>query len=96
MKTFQRYETALENKLFRVMHELERLQRMRQGERLPAPAVADVTVHADPGGLDSLAESADKNAVEGSVFQLHDTPGDLDPKLAPENGEAADASTEDE
>src|SRR5439155_22753741 len=37
VKTFQRYDTALENKLFRAMHEVERLRRMRLGEQLPAP-----------------------------------------------------------
>lgn len=39
---FQRYESAIENKLYRAMHQLERLQRMRNGEALPAPAAIDV------------------------------------------------------
>jgi hypothetical protein len=30
--TFQRYETAAENKLYRALHQLERLQRMRRGD----------------------------------------------------------------
>ena len=29
---FQRYETALENKLYRAINQLERLQRTRRGE----------------------------------------------------------------
>src|SRR6266852_4300712 len=53
VNTFQRYDTALENKVFREMHELERLRRMIKGEQLPAPAAVDVTVHADPHGADS-------------------------------------------
>ncbi len=41
-----RYETALQNRLYRAMHELERLRRLRQGECIPAPAAGDLTVHA--------------------------------------------------
>jgi hypothetical protein len=48
-------------RLFRTLHELERRQRIRQGERLPAPVTVDVNVHADAQGLDSL--SAAENAV---------------------------------
>ena len=44
--TFQRYESAMENKLYRAMNQLERLQRMRQGEHVSAPASVDVAVHA--------------------------------------------------
>ena len=36
-------------RLFRILHELERLNRMRQGEQLPAPAALDVSVHHDTG-----------------------------------------------
>jgi hypothetical protein len=34
--TFQRYETAVENKLVRALNQLERLQRMRRGDTTPA------------------------------------------------------------
>lgn len=44
---FQRYETAIENKLYRAINQLERLQRARQGEFVPAPAVVDVSIHQD-------------------------------------------------
>jgi hypothetical protein len=47
--TLQRYESTFANRLFRTLHELERLQRMRQGERLPAPAIVDVNVHSEIG-----------------------------------------------
>jgi hypothetical protein len=40
-----RYETALENRLCRCLNQLERLQRLRQGEKIPAPASADIAVH---------------------------------------------------
>ena len=54
---FQRYETAMENKLYRAMNELERLQRMRQGERISAPAVVDVAVHTEGGGVGPFGDS---------------------------------------
>ena len=43
---FGRYETQIENRLFRHLHELERLQRLRHGEHVPAPASVDVAIHA--------------------------------------------------
>ena len=55
--TFQRYETAMENKLYRAMNELERLQRMRQGERIAAPATVDVAVHTEGGGEGPFGDS---------------------------------------
>ena len=44
---FQRYETAIENKLYRAIHELERRQRMRKGEFVPAPQSVDVSIHSE-------------------------------------------------
>jgi hypothetical protein len=38
-----RYEAALEKQLFRAMNQLERLQRRRQGENIPAPLTMDVS-----------------------------------------------------
>jgi hypothetical protein len=52
--SFQRYETAIENKLFRAMNQLERLQRLRDGEHIPAPASADVGIHSDKESLASF------------------------------------------
>jgi len=63
---YQRYMTAIEQQLYRALHELERLQRMRRGEHLPAPAAVDVTVHAEPHGPDSFGESSNKPVLEGS------------------------------
>lgn len=37
LERIQRYETKLERQIFRAMAQLERLQRMRKGEVLPAP-----------------------------------------------------------
>ena len=38
-----RYERKLERQLFRAMAQLERLQRMRQGEAVPAPLSVEVS-----------------------------------------------------
>lgn len=40
--TYSRYETTIENRLFRALHELERMQRTRRGEKLLAPIAVDV------------------------------------------------------
>src|SRR5439155_18410700 len=68
----QRYESAGALRLFRTLHELERLQRMRQGEHLTAPATVDVTVHAEPHGPDSFDESSNKPVLEGSQAERDD------------------------
>jgi hypothetical protein len=41
-----RYETALERQLFRAMNQLERLQRCRQGENIPAPLTMEISARA--------------------------------------------------
>jgi hypothetical protein len=43
---FQRYETAIENKLYRAINQLERLQRMRLGEFVTPPQVVDVSIQS--------------------------------------------------
>lgn len=48
---FQRYETAIENKLYRAINQLERLQRMRRGEYVPAPQALDVSVQSGPENI---------------------------------------------
>lgn len=52
---FQRYESFFAKQLTRNEHELERAQRLRQGERLPAPAAIEINVHADSETIDSEA-----------------------------------------
>ena len=42
LEKIQRYETKLERQMFRAMNQLERLQRMRQGEAIPAPLTMEV------------------------------------------------------
>jgi hypothetical protein len=42
---FQRYETAIENKLYRAINHLERTQRARNGEYIAPPESIDVALH---------------------------------------------------
>ena len=63
VKTFQRYQSAIALNLFRTLHELERVQRMRKGEQLPAPAAVDVTV----GVNGTKADEPKKTVLEGSL-----------------------------
>lgn len=67
VNVFQRYETTFLNRMLRLLHELERLQRMRSGERLPAPAVLDVSVHASASGLPGAVEKSDDTGMANSV-----------------------------
>jgi hypothetical protein len=60
--TFQRYETFFANRLFRTLRELERMQRMREGERLPAPTAVDASV-AETGPLNSVPVAPEQAKV---------------------------------
>jgi hypothetical protein len=55
----QRYETSIDNKLYRDMHELERVQRLSKGEPVPAPAALDVTIHGGAVGTNAARDSKD-------------------------------------
>jgi len=48
-----RYETALERRFLRLLHELQRLQAARAGQNVPPPAVVDVAVDVHGAQLDS-------------------------------------------
>jgi hypothetical protein len=86
---FQRYETSIENKLIRSMHELERLRRIKQGEGLPAPIALDVTVNSDSNGVDSFAEQSDKTVGQGCLSQPVDKE-ELSSEASSEVGEPTD------
>jgi hypothetical protein len=53
----RRYETHFERALARDLHELERRQRARQGDDVPAPQAVDVNVTID-GGPESAEDAA--------------------------------------
>ncbi len=44
VKLVQRYDTSITNQFLRVLHELERLQRIRRGDNVSPPVTADVHV----------------------------------------------------
>ncbi len=46
-----RYETAIERRLYKALHELERRQAARNGGSVPPPQVVDVDVSGLPAGL---------------------------------------------
>lgn len=39
---YLRYEKSLENRLFMILHELERIQRIKKGDRIPPPISVDI------------------------------------------------------
>jgi hypothetical protein len=87
VNTFQRYETAIALRLSRTLHELERVQRMRKGDHVPAPAAVDVTITTHSGRADKQSK---KNAVlEGSLSTHPHRQGDSSTGVAREEDEAA-------
>jgi hypothetical protein len=47
MERVRRYETTLERAMLRCLHELQRLQAVREGRPVPAPVAVDVNVSGD-------------------------------------------------
>ncbi len=39
---YHRYEKSLENRMYKAIHELERIQRMRKGEKVDAPITGEI------------------------------------------------------
>ena len=68
VRTYQRYESANENKLYRAMNQLERTRRIQQGEYLPAPVAVDVAVHSESPGVDSTG-AVPNLVLESSQFE---------------------------
>jgi hypothetical protein len=67
-RTILRYETAIENKLFRWQNQLERLQRLRRGEKIPAPANIELNVHT-PGDVASFGNSGSIGVTSNPVHE---------------------------
>jgi len=57
LQKLQRYETSIENKLYRALNQLERLQRMSYGDSVPAPASLEVNIHDERDDLGSFRNS---------------------------------------
>ena len=90
VNTFQRYETAIALRLSRTLHELERVQRMRKGEQVAAPAAVDVTVTTHTSKAD---EPSEKVVLEGSLSLHPDKQGEPDSGTAAEKDEEAGPGT---
>jgi hypothetical protein len=45
--TYLRYEITIENRLYKALHELQRIQAVRNGEIVPPPVAIDVSVSGD-------------------------------------------------
>ena len=92
VNTYQRYETGIALRLARTLHELERVQRMRKGDNVPAPAAVDVTITSHTDRTDKPPK---KNVVlEGSLSTRPQTQDDSDTGVAPEEDEAAPPAAE--
>ncbi len=48
LPSYMRYEVTLERHVYRAMHELERLQKMRKGEPVNAPVAVDLDIAGPP------------------------------------------------
>lgn len=94
---FQRYESSFANRLFRTLHELERLQRMRQGERLPAPTAVDVSVRLKTETPESVPVEAQQEkevlSRDGESLPTPDTTDIIHAKdIIHANAEAAEST----
>lgn len=46
-KTYLRYETSIERNLYKALHELQRIQAARNGEKPPLPLAVDLTIDSE-------------------------------------------------
>ena len=53
---YARYETTVENRFFRAIHELERVQRLRKGENILPPITADINEVGSFGGNTQVSQ----------------------------------------
>ena len=49
--TYLRYETTIENRLYKALHELQRIQLTRNGEAVPPPVAIDIDVSGERAGF---------------------------------------------
>lgn len=63
VEIFGRYDRTLTNQLIKILHELERVQRLRLGDDVKPPGAADMSLHVD-GAASSLAWLEDDELAE--------------------------------
>ncbi len=64
VKLIDLYDARLTNQFLKLLHEIERLQRLRAGEDVPPPVVAEVTVQTDAGEVCSAPASVSQDAPD--------------------------------
>ena len=69
------YNTRLTSQFLRILHAIERLQRLRAGERVPPPIVAELAIHAE-----SEMGRAAEAALQGASMPAQEVPAS-DPAL---------------
>jgi len=67
---YQRYETAIENRLIRLSNQLERIQRLRGGERITAPLNVEINVQYETSL--SLASFGNPASVNEKTDEIED------------------------
>lgn len=79
---FMRYNTALTNQFMKLLHEIERMQRLRSGEKVPPPLAADVTVRVEEGNNEQLPALDVTDLVEMAGGGLADADAGADGAVA--------------
>jgi hypothetical protein len=70
MAVLSRYETTLERSLFKALHELQRLQAVRDGKSVPPPEAIDVDVTFPvENGTDEMASFGEKHQAECKALE---------------------------
>ena len=67
VKLIDLYDTRLTNQFLKILHEIERMQRLRAGEDVPPPVVAEVTVQTDAGDVCRAPASVSQEAPDGAT-----------------------------
>jgi hypothetical protein len=90
------YDARLTNQFLRLLHEIERQQRLRAGEKVPPPVIADLAIHTDAGSpreRDAALQpevSTPAHDVQSSSSALADGPQkSQDPVTQSDNAQAA-------
>jgi hypothetical protein len=70
------YDRRLTNQFLKLLHEIERLQRLRAGENVPPPIVAEVNVQADAGDALEAARALPEPPAAAEVEKPFDVAQD--------------------
>ena len=88
VKLFDLYDARLTNQFLKLLHEIERQQRLRKGQDVPPPIVADVTVQADGEAVCSAPVRASQEAPDEAPEGATTNSRAMAPDGAPMSAEA--------